>query len=410
MNSRQAILLVALVTLFPPTVRRGLAQEATQPQGSPTPAPASGETLTATAQELSVRSADGDFSLRLRALLQVDGRSHHGDQGVADGFLVRRARVELSGSFFERFDFRLMPELSGSPTLFDAWVRWTRSPGLQVQAGKVKQPVGLERAQSREHSLFAELGYPTALVPNRDIGVDVQGDLAKGRLSYYLGVFDGASDGASVASADTDDERELAARLLATPVPGLGLGIGGTYGDREGSAPSPYRTIGLEPFFRWRAGVVNDGTAWRAVPQGYFHRGPFLLFGEYAVSSQELRAGDAVQEVRATAWNASAAWVLTGDDATYRSGVVPERPVGHGSNRGAWQLAVRATALEVDDEAFPLFADPAEEAQKAETVGIALSWYANRVIRLSADFHHTELEGGPIEEEDVAILRAQLRF
>lgn len=364
----------------------------------------------------TVRSADGDFTLRLRSLVQVDARLYDGDGPDADGFLVRRARLELTGAVFGRFEFRVMPDFGGSSTtLLDAWLRWNVSPAFQVQVGKVKLPVGLEREQSRENNLFNEFGYPTSLVPNRDVGVNVQGQLGAGAVAYYLGAFNGTADGASVVS-DTDDEREVAARVFATPFAAsdtawkhLGFGLAGTYGSRS-ATPAAYRTIGQQTFFRWRDGVVNDGVAWRVVPQLYYYRGPFGMLAEHAVSSQELAAGAVAGEVEVSAWTVNASWKLTGEEASFR-GVSPRRPIGsEPGGTGAWELVARATGLDIEESAFPDFADRSRVASGVRTVGVGVNWYLNRMIRFSADYNDTDLEGGPLGRERVLIGRAQIRF
>jgi phosphate-selective porin OprO/OprP len=394
------------------------APTATPVAGAPSPESgnAAPPKVAAGAGGFTLSSADGDFALRLRSLVQTDSRTYDGEGPETDGFLVRRARLELAGTVYGEFDFRVMPDFAGAgTTLLDAWLRWNVSPAFQVQVGKVKLPIGLEREQSREHNLFNEFGYPTSLVPNRDAGVNVQGKLASGALAYYLGAFDGTADGASVIT-DVDGDREAAGRLFATPFAArdtagkhLGFGVAGTWGSRAG-APAAYRTIGQQTFFRWRDGVVNDGTAWRVVPQLYYYRGPAGVLAEYALSSQELASGAHVGELEASAWTVNGAWVLTGEKLTF-GGLTPARPIdGEPGDIGAWQLVARATELAVDEAAFPLFADPTRAARRARTLGIGVSWYLNRILRFSADYNDTDLDGGPLEDERVFIARAQLRF
>src|SRR5205814_106806 len=88
------------------------------------------------------------FQLRLRTVLQGDGRFYFGDDAnlLTDSFLVRRARLYIEGSAGELFDFRLMPDLGeGKPVLLDAWVNVRVLPWLQLRAGKMKSPFALER-------------------------------------------------------------------------------------------------------------------------------------------------------------------------------------------------------------------------------------------------------------------------
>lgn len=367
----------------------------------------------------SLQSADGAFNLRLRSLVQADARFYPNDGGVEgnDTFLIRRARIELTGTLFDQFDFRIMPDFAGTtPTLLDAWLDWKINPHFQVLAGKVKLPIGLERYQSREYNLLTEFGYPTSLVPNRDIGIALHGNIVDG-LEYYLGAFNGTSDGGSVVT-DSDDEKSIAARLFATPfaksdnaaLKGLGFGIAGTYGDSDGT-PANYRTVGQQTFFRWANGTVNDGTTWRLVPQLYYFYGPFGLLGEYSISSQELRNGAATDTIENTAWQVTSSWVLTGEDATFR-GVKPKKPVSFGENRGwgAWQVVGRVTGLDVDDDAFPTFASAAASPSSALSYGGGINWYLNPQVRISADYNYTDFSGASLPNEHAVITRVQFRF
>ncbi|NJL28812.1 MAG: porin [Thermoanaerobaculia bacterium] len=368
----------------------------------------------------SLQSADGDFQLRLRALVQADGRFYadDADLGGTDTFLIRRSRIELAGTLFKKFQFRLLPDFGGtSTTLVEAWLEWAHSPEFRLQVGKTKIPVGLERYQSSENRLFAETGYVTALVPNRDIGIDVLGTLADGRLDYYAGVFNGISDGGT-SITDASDDKSVALRLFTHPfaksqnaaLKGLGFGLAATFGDEVG-APPVYRTVAQQTFFSWRANVLADGATERVVPQGYWFVGPFGAIVEYAISEQEVRSAagsGGLRKLENEALNLSLTWVLTGEDASFR-GV---KPAG---KSGAWQLSARYTALDVDDDAFPVFADPARSATEARSLGVGLSWWANAQIRFYLDYYQTELENQDAslperDDEQIAVLRAQYRF
>ena len=84
------------------------------------------------------------------------------------------------------------------------------SPAATVRLGKIKGPVGLERLQSGGAITFAERAFPTELAPNRDIGVQLQGDVFDNRLNYTLGVYNGTADGRDSPTSDADNEPELA--------------------------------------------------------------------------------------------------------------------------------------------------------------------------------------------------------
>ncbi|MFB3902028.1 MAG: porin [Acidobacteriota bacterium] len=365
---------------------------------------------------LSVESGGGDVRMNVRGYFQADNRTYLGDGNLdgTDTFLLRRIRPVLELTVFKDFEFRLMPDFAGdSATLFDAYFNWRILPEVQILAGKVKSPTGLERLQSATALMFPERGLPTSIVPNRDIGAELHGNLLDDRLEYALGIFNGTQDGSSVVT-DVDDGKDTAARVFArpfssTPLKGLGVGVAGTYGNHEGT-PSRYRTTGQQTFFRFAAGTVNDGRLWRLSPQGYYYYGPFGVLAEWAVSSQRLRNGEVRDDVRNHAWQVMGSLVLTGEENSYR-GIRPRRNLNPSDGAwGAFEVVGRAGRLVIDKDAFPIFASPAGNSDKALNLGIGLNWYPNRSVRFSADYEVNRLATGGLRNEHTLFNRVQFAF
>jgi phosphate-selective porin OprO/OprP len=396
-------------------------------QQSPPTEPA----FTAGKDGFSWKSADGDFALRLRGYFQLDGRffSNETPSGV-DTFLLRRARPIFEATVFKIFDFRLMPDFGqGTTVLFDGYLEARFSPALKLRAGKFKPPVGLERLQSATDLMFPERAQPTNLVPNRDVGVQLAGDLADARVQYAVGVFNGVLDGGN-GDADNNDAKDLDARLFFQPfvmaknaASGLGFGIAGSTGDQSGTVSAPnlpsFRTGGQATFFSYRsdgsaAGTTfADGARRRLAPQATFYLGPFGLLAEYVSSRQEVRRGADSAELTNTAWQAATSWVIGGSNS-YR-GVTPKKPFsGFGTGPGAFELALRYSRLEVDRDAFPVFANPASAARTARAWGFGLHWWANRNVRLMTSYEWTQFDGGAASgdrrDERVLITRFQIAF
>ncbi len=270
--------------------------------------------LSVGASGVSFRSADTNFVMRVKGLLQFDSRTYINDNHINnnDSFLLRRVRpVILEGTIFHDFDYLFVPEFGGSgttisPTILDAYLNYRFSPELQLQVGKYKNPVSLEQLQSDAQMFFIERGLSAQLAPNRDLGVELHGDVFDNLLNYQFGVFNGSPDnGGTTVNKDTDDRKELDGRLFVNPfvktsiepLQGLGFGVGGTYG-REfgaGSVTSGYLTEGQQTFFTYNptiAGtartVTANGLHWRLAPQADYYWGPFGLLGEYIISDQRL--------------------------------------------------------------------------------------------------------------------------
>jgi phosphate-selective porin OprO/OprP len=390
---------------------------------------ASAPVLSLNEKGLSVKSASGDFEVKLRGLVQADARYFGGDSAATqtDTFLFRRIRPTLEGSWGNLAGFRLTPEFAGdSATIVDAYVDLKFDPRATVRIGKVKGPIGLERLQSGGATAFIERGFPTELAPNRDLGVQLQGEFAGRGLSYALGVFNGAPDGRDAATTNPDGDFELAGRMFLEPWKnsanawsGLGFGIAASRGDKHGSGNNflpRYRTPGQVQFFNYRSSVLADGEHLRISPQAYYYGGRFSLLGEYISSRQDVRTtGGARADLDNTAWQVIAGYVLTGEDASYRGVLKPNNAFAIGGpGWGAFEVVGRYGRLEIDDDAFPLFADPAAASAAARSWGIGLNWYLNDNLKLIANYARTAFDAAPgataRSDEEIVFTRAQLSF
>ena len=378
--------------------------------------------VSASPKGFQIRSADTNFVLTFHGYVQADARYFPGNNtaGTAnDTFLLRRVRPIVEGTVYGRYDFRLMLDLASGITsaagnngfLQDAYLNACFLPEFQVQAGKFKAPVGLERLQPASNSAFVELGYPTQLVPNRDVGIEVQGNLFDGRLTYQIAVLNGVADGSSDDQEIADNGKDFAGRLFANPfktssvagLRGLGLGVSGTLGGQAGALRS-LTTPGQQKFFSYRSGnglgastpnVVADGDHWRVSPQGYYYWGPFGLFGEYVISEQQVRRDHGIATYatfRNSAWQVIGSYILTGEDSSFGP-LTPRQPYTLGDpGWGAWELVGRVGGLEVDRRAFPVVADPLTSGAGVFSWGIGVNWHLNRSIKLSLDFEHSTFD------------------
>ncbi len=143
------------------------------------------------------RSADTNFVFKLRGVLQTDSRTFFNDHGIVgnDGFLLRRARPSFEGTVYRDFDFLFVPDFAGSSAqIFDAYLNYRNRPELQLRLGKFKTPVGLEQLQADRDLTFNERSLATSLVPNRDIGAQLHGEVFSDGLSYTAGILKRGGD------------------------------------------------------------------------------------------------------------------------------------------------------------------------------------------------------------------------
>ena len=369
----------------------------------------------------SVKSADGSFQLKVKGHAQVDGRFFLDNEPASSTFVLRKARPIFEGTLWKDYAFRVMPDFgSGTTILQDAYLDAAYWPEAKVRVGKFKAPFWLERLQSDPESAFIEPGLTTNLVPNRDVGVQLSGDLLGERVNYAIGVFNGVPEGGS-ADADSDDDKDVVARLFTHPfkgwgpVPfeGLGVGVAASFGHRDG-APGSYRTAGQQTFFSYQSNVNADGRHLRFSPQGSYYWGPFGVLGELVTSTQRLRRSGVTTEVDSSAWQIAASYVLTGEDASYK-GINVRRPFSLKEHAwGTLELAGRFSGLWVDKDAFATLAAPSTSAQRADAWNLGLNWHLNKSVKWLFDYEQTHFNGGSDgtdrDNEQVLLTRWQVVY
>ncbi len=414
-------------------------------------------TVSAGADGFALKSNDGAFQLKLRGVLQADGRFFFEDEDrlapnttVGDTYLLRRVRPILEGTVFRIFDFRFTPDFGNGRTVIqDAYADARFLPWLQLKGGKFKTPFGIERLQSATAIRFVERALPNNLVPNRDIGVELHGELGQGLFGYSLAWLNGVDDGRSsedFGDVDNNIDKDLAARIFVHPflqsdfvsLQGLGLGVGLSYVDARGTTASTnlprYRTSGQQSFFSYRTSATNpasntfaDGERLRLSPQGYYYYGPWGLLAEYVSVSQDVdRAVGATireEDLHHDAWQVAASYVLTGEESTYK-GVKPARPFSiENGYWGAFEIKARYSELDLDEDSFAggadSFADPTKAAEQAAAWAVGFNWYLNQNVKFVVDYEHTFFDGGgggtadsprDREDENVVLSRVQIAF
>ena len=392
-------------------------------QTAPTPPPA----VSIGESGLTIQSQNGDFQVRFGALIQGDGRFAIDDEAdrIVDTFGVRRLRPTLRGRIARRFEFYLNPDFANSTLVVqDAYLDAVFSPAFRVRFGKGKTPFGLERLQSASNILFAERALPTALVPNRDIGVQVLGEALQGVVSYQGALMNGVADGAS-ADTDPTDGKDVIGRILVKPfhrapgthpLRGLAVGVSGSIGRQSGILALPaMRVQSLQPIFFAYVGASADGTRTRYSPQGIFLYKSFSALAEYVHTKMPVASTTARADIAPRAWQVAGSIVVTGEAATDgSSGVRPRSNFDFGEGHwGAIQVAARYHRLEVDEAARRLgFAAPGSSLE-ADAWTIGVNWFATPNLRYLFNVERTVFDGnatGSRPAENTLLVRAQIAF
>mgnify|MGYP001164623503 CR=1 FL=1 len=398
-----------------------------------------------------ITSADKKFDLKLRALAQFDGRFFLDDGAPnRNGFLLRRVRTIFSGTVGGIYDFNITPELGGgtnnstSVGLWDAFIAARFNPSFNLRFGKFPSAVGLEPGANRH---FIESPFVNTLLPNRDLGVEAFGKV--GIVDYRLGVVKGTANNTANfggASSDyADGDFTVAGRLSITPFQNLdgaiskvSVGIGASRGNERGTADTADTNLsnnGLsnissnsqQAIFSYGSTLFANGTHTRISPSIEWYPGtPFSFAAEYAIEKQDIAVNGAglTREFENSAWRASAAWVLTGEESA-KAGVTPKNAFDPAKGTwGAFELVGRVSGLDLDSKLFRSVADGgaglnrANNATGAFAYGAGLNWYFNRNFRLLFNVEHTKFDNaktptaqvGAQDDELAFLTRAHLSF
>ena len=216
-----------------------------------------------------------------RWTLTPDGRASKAEN---DRFYLRRARINLAGSFLEHFNFRIEGEFAGSlgeasgmrAQLTDGWANWNRFDFAQVRAGQFFPVFGWEKRlsptllQSVEYSLAGD-----RLLPDRQLGVQLWGQFLEKRLGYALGAFNGNNLN---NNWNDNDNFMMVPRLEGVPLQGKVLGWDAKWALGLSAYYSDDTTFRLPPEINTNL-FTGQRTAAGFDTQLQF--GPFDLWAEY---------------------------------------------------------------------------------------------------------------------------------
>jgi len=166
-----------------------------------------------------LRAADGKVRFDVGGRFQLDfDRAEDGARtltgsSLGSQFLVRRARFEVNGQFFQWIDLKIEPDFTDSQPLRDVYLDFKFFPELRLRGGQFKVPFSLEELTSDLYIDFVERSLLNELAPSYDRGVMAYGTITQGLVSYFLGGFNGTGQNTS----DNNGDKDIAARLVLAP-------------------------------------------------------------------------------------------------------------------------------------------------------------------------------------------------
>jgi phosphate-selective porin OprO/OprP len=260
----------------------------------------------------------------------------------------------LASSAFDRgFD----AETDDSLQLYDLRLDIPLGGDTVLSVGKQKEPISMERLTSLIYLPMTERSaIADAMLPTRNIGVNLHGTAAGQRMTWAGGVFNTGLQSGGVSASE--GATQLVGRVTALPFLSddesnlLHLGLGARYSDMA----EEVRAYSSEPEFDNAPLYVDTGplaasSTMTYVLEGSWRKGPFWLESEYLRTDIEFPQGDAS---RLSGYHVTGSWALTGEMRPYRkkSGIIDRLPISRSVYQrgpGAVELALRWSTADLSD-------------------------------------------------------------
>ncbi len=337
----------------------------------------------------TLRSSDGDFEMAVSGEGQFDFRAYTRESlAPPNTFLMRRFRLAVLGKFLGRYEYKIQADFAerGSGLLRDGWLRVPLSPGMHLQVGNFKEPFSQEELRSAAHIDFVERAMAVQIAPSRSPGMQLTGEMARGRIVYQIGIFNGKEN----LALNTTRTPEGVLRVRVSPWHGgsarwgEGISFGGAFalGRQRGGMSLRGQTESQSAIF-FSPRPVN-GQVMRANGEVTYLLGPFALRAEYNQMAQDrYQLGPnrtTLPAVVAKGYAAQLTYVLTGEKKPENGPVIPRRSALAAGARdrgwGAWEVKARYSALQLSDGA---------ETVRAETMTWGVNWYLTPFVKYVLD-------------------------
>jgi phosphate-selective porin OprO/OprP len=357
------------------------------------------------ANGFKVDSADGKFKLQFGGRVQADYTFASTDGAlpeIEDGFELRRARLFMSGTVYEKVEFKIEYDFaSGDPTAKDVYVGLVDDWGT-VHFGHFKEAFSLEELTSSKYITFVERSLPVeAFAPSRNSGVGFNGESGD-TFNWGVGAFYDADD---FAVSVSEDSYNVTGRVGYRPLYAdkgsrlLHVGLGASFQERAGTLRFRSRPEAhLSPRLVDTGSFAGEGiTLLGGEVAGVF--GPFWFSSELMQASTDAPAlGDPTM----SGAYVQAGWFLTGESRNFSGGSFGRNKpkTNYGPGKGAWEVALRYSTLDLSDAGVA--------GGEQDDVTAALNWYLNPVTRLMLNVVRADVEN--VGEGDVVLVRWAIDF
>ncbi|MCA8978450.1 MAG: porin [Planctomycetes bacterium] len=348
---------------------------------------------------LTYSSADGGNKISFGGRIMNDWAFMSADDGTkgvdptnpfVDGTEFRRARLEASGTLYDKVSFKASYDFASNPTtgFRDVWMGISDVVGTtDFRVGKQKEPFSLEEITSSKYITFMERSLANSMAPAYNTGAVLHDHYDESHVSYGIGVFrDTGEDGSS--AQQKDGAYNFTGRVTWAPVYDaedarlVHVGIAGSLRRPEmSSGVSTRPEAHLAPPVL-DSGSINTDQVTQYGGEFAWVGGPWSVQAEYIMQTISGLAG--APDVDTTGYYAFVSYFLTGESRPYHASdgsfgrVKPAKNYGQDGS-GAWELAARYSSLDIDAPAVATAGD-------VNDITIGANWYLNPNARIMFNY------------------------
>jgi phosphate-selective porin OprO/OprP len=395
---------------------------------------------------LSFATADGAFTLSLRALVQFDvgyfaqGRNP-ANVDLNSGTNFRRAQLGFQGTVYNDWAYNFIYDFGGYGVenrgyIYNAYIEYDGLKPFFFRAGAYTPFEGQEDQTSSGELFFPEraaavdIARNLAGAPSREaVSIWAQGD------TYFAGVSytgkksgDGTTTGAAVGTFDAQEAVIGRAAWLPVSEPDAKWLLEGHISEvlkLADAAPSPTtNTIRFSngPEVAVDASkTVDTGNidAHHVREFGFETAGTYdRFYGQGGWFRYEIERRIAVPNPNFAGWYAFLTYSLTGEQhpydpatASFRN-IRPAKPLGTPGGWGAWEVAARYSRLDLDFLPFNIAATGGIAGGKQDVWTLGLNWYPNNAIKFQLNYDNIKVNhvNAPANDisADAVVLRSQI--
>jgi len=352
---------------------------------------------------LKWKSEDGNFETRLDVRMYLDyAHFLNSENDFRNGTMLRRGRFAVKTRLWEVWNAEYDMDIAdNSVEVKDMWFSYIGFHNSIIKVGHFKVPFSLNELTSSRLLTFMERGYPNVFPPGRRsaLGLTKWGNILHSSIAVY---------GQELAEKEQTRINEgigFAGRFALSPKIGenllFHLGAGGVYQTPDNDSESIEYKIEPEAKMGDSEILVADiddvDTIILYGLEGAMRYKNFCLQGEY-IQSNLTRLGD-LEDVTFSGFYTFLSWIITGEERPY---YVDEGEFGQiipKSKKGALELAVRYSHLDLTDEDALIFGG------MANNIVVGLNWYTNPNLRFLVNYNIIDNSdnanmGGALEGND----------